>query len=212
MYVGNAVHAAIGLYYKGVREAGFRESVLVDQPVQTSLAPGQKTGLGDNLRPDIYNLTTREVYEIKPESPSGLIDAYLKLTLYELAYTLAGIQVLRGRSEAAGTSGFLSGPGGFVFFRSPVPGVITYTFIPWNKQVSKERKRVPLQRPQSDPLKVFMWDRLTQPQHVPTPSEGSRGFWAAAAAASAAALLLLWRGTKITSPVGWAWQALKFAL
>ncbi len=87
-------------------------------------------GLGKTdlaVRPDIWNVTTNEIYEIKP-STQGVVVAQEQLMFYiALAnkYGLKGVKA--GSSNAPGTSDTITLPDMSVVYWSPEPGVILYS-------------------------------------------------------------------------------------
>ena len=86
-----------------------------------------KTDLG--VRPDIWNITTNEMYEIKPATQgAGVAQAQLmEYIVLAAKYGLAGVKA--GSSDAPGTSGsfFLPDSRTLVQYWSPAPGVILYS-------------------------------------------------------------------------------------
>ncbi len=88
-----------------------------------------KTDLG--VRPDIWNITTNEMYEIKPANQGADVAQAQLMGYIVLAakYGLAGVKA--GSSDAPGTSGSFMLPNSrtFVQYWSPAPGVILYSKI-----------------------------------------------------------------------------------
>ena len=86
-----------------------------------------KTDLG--VRPDIWNVSTNEMYEIKPATQGEAI-AHEQLMSYITLANKYGLQGVKpGSSDAPGTSGnfLLSDAGISVSYWSPTPGVILYS-------------------------------------------------------------------------------------
>jgi hypothetical protein len=97
------------------------------------------------LRPDILNATKRCVYEIKPANAAA--EGAAEASMYVAAFAQAGIVISLGAPGMPGTSGVISGPGGFFQYDSPLPGVIVYRY-------SKEQPQtvpVPVAAPQTSP-------------------------------------------------------------
>ena len=88
-----------------------------------------RTDLG--LKPDIWNMTTNEIYEIKPDA-EGTGPAKNQALLYISILKKYGEgNVHLGDSEAKGTSGFFAlNDKTNVFFYSPEQGVILYSKLP----------------------------------------------------------------------------------
>ena len=87
-----------------------------------------RTDLG--LKPDIWNMTTNELYEIKPETQGAKVareDALLYMSILK-KYGESDIHL--GSSDAAGTFGFFDlNENTSVFYHSPEAGVILYSKI-----------------------------------------------------------------------------------
>ena len=97
------------------------------------------------LRPDILNATKRCVYEIKPANAAA--EGAAEAAMYVSAFAQAGVVISLGAPAMPGTSGVISGPGGFFQYDSPLPGVIVYRY-------SKQQPRtipLPVPVPQTSP-------------------------------------------------------------
>ncbi len=135
-YIGNQAHRRIAEYY---REAHKGEQIRLNHsPISSLLITFADNGVGPPrnrhlkttgdhaLRPDITNLTTRELYEIKPAgadaAAAAIALAYIKV------FADAGVPLKPARSHAPGTRGVVPAPGGYYRFYSPRPGVIVYQY------------------------------------------------------------------------------------
>ena len=151
-YIGVAIHAEIGAWYKGQHAHAIGtpgEGVWTNSsPVEsvfnalanyykTSGLPTSSVGRAWALsRPDIYELSVIHnppglVYEIKPAGPTGegLVDAAREAFRYALLLNAWDMPAVLGPAGAAGTVGNIPAPGGWVCFVSPVPGAIVYRYI-----------------------------------------------------------------------------------
>jgi RHS repeat-associated protein len=129
-YIGNEAHDAIAEAYR----LGHPLDLVFTNttPLQTiagslgmnpaALAPFQF------LKPDIFNATTGEVYEIKPAGQE--LVALQRVLLYQRLLTSVGLNVKLGRVGAPGTTGVVAAPGGAYVFASVFPGVISYKYVP----------------------------------------------------------------------------------
>ncbi len=79
---------------------------------------------GGKQRPDIYNITSGAVYEIKSVNDSASAAPDRTSALYALK--AAGLKATPGSSSDIGTYGVVEAPGGYAVFFSPAPGVILY--------------------------------------------------------------------------------------
>ncbi len=87
-----------------------------------------KTDLG--LKPDIWNMTTNEIYEIKPEAAGSKVAKNQALLYISILKKHGEGNVHLGDSKAKGTSGFFKlNDKTAVFFHSPEQGVILYSKI-----------------------------------------------------------------------------------
>jgi RHS repeat-associated protein len=124
--LGNAAHKAIQDYYRMMHRG---EVVFTDKTVGGILATVDHPGwlaLGSlRQRPDIYNYTTGEVYEIK----SMWNWSYAQATgeLYSHYMAQFGLPTMLGSPLDPGVHGFtVTTSGRFIDFYSPAPGVILY--------------------------------------------------------------------------------------
>ena len=78
------------------------------------------------LRPDIVNLSTREIYEIKPADAEAAAQALV--AMHVDTFAKAGVAMKPGRSWAPGTDGVVPAPAGHFVFYAPGPGVIVYRY------------------------------------------------------------------------------------
>ncbi len=136
LYIGSEAHRMIAMHYE---EAHKTEVVFLNnRPISAILRELARMGVGPAanktakaigdgaLRPDITNLSTREIYEIKPAAAEALAAA--KLSVYIAAFAKKGVTLAPGRSAARGTTGVVPAPAGHFRFHSPRPGVIVYRY------------------------------------------------------------------------------------
>lgn len=151
-YIGNEAHVAIALQY-ATMHAGqivFTNSV----PISTIL--GQMPGATPSgaaredlaLRPDIANVTQRQIYEIKPQTQAS--EAQTKLNLYLSIFRAAGMPMGPGSTSEPGTAGVLPAPAGYYMYECPAPGIILYqyrrgTYVPV-PEPARERETAPDRR------------------------------------------------------------------
>ena len=86
-----------------------------------------RTDIG--LKPDIWNVTTGDIYEVKPfvegeDIAEGQASLYMLLLL---KYGHSNVQL--GKSDDLGVKGAFSIDDKFVFYESPKDGVILYNYI-----------------------------------------------------------------------------------
>ena len=74
--------------------------------------------------PDITNLTTRELYEIKPKEHAA--QGRAQRDGYIAAFLSYGVKISPGKSSDPGANGMTGSEGGFVVYHSPEPGLILY--------------------------------------------------------------------------------------
>jgi RHS repeat-associated protein len=121
-YVGNEIHRAIGIQYTTTHS---NDTVYTNyQPISTIAGvPYEGSAM---LRPDIYNLSTGDLYEIKSTNDAGSAapDMAKKLA----ALQTAGMTVQPGDSLELGTYGVVPAPGGYAEYLSPAPGIILYSY------------------------------------------------------------------------------------
>ena len=129
-FVGTTVHNAIAAHYSNenpgsvVFTNNFPLSAIL-RYLQGSADPAALSVKQLAFKPDIYDATYRRVYEIKPYR--NFAGALVQLNLYVQAFHLAHVyMVAPGPSNAPGTSGIISAPGGYAVFASPAPGIILY--------------------------------------------------------------------------------------
>ena len=94
-----------------------------------------RTDLG--LRPDIWNVTTNEMYEIKPATQGAAVakDQLINYIVLAAKYGVANVKA--GRSDVVGTSGeFMLNENTKVTYWSPSSGVILYS----KKEFSQQQK------------------------------------------------------------------------
>ena len=153
-YVGNDAHKGIGERYQ---KANYPDTVFLNSTPVASIVTDMNKRLGTAgdlsklspsnaaLRPDILNATKRCVYEIKPANAAAAGAA--EAAMYVAAFAQAGVVISLGAPAMPGTSGVISGPGGFFQYDSPMPGVIVYRY-------SKQQPRtipLPVPVPQTSP-------------------------------------------------------------
>ncbi|MCK6514794.1 DUF4157 domain-containing protein [Myxococcota bacterium] len=149
-YVGNRAHDLIGETYKAANQSDtvFLNSTPVASIVGKMVPEGDVSKLSPSnaaLRPDILNATKRCVYEIKPANAAA--EGAAEAAMYVAAFAQAGVVISLGAPAMPGTSGVISGPGGFFQYDSPLPGVIVYRY-------SKQQPRtipLPVPVPQTSP-------------------------------------------------------------
>jgi hypothetical protein len=151
-YVGNDAHGQIGERYKDANDPDLVflnsipvASIITDMNKQIGTSGDIKKLSASNaaLRPDILNATKRCVYEIKPANAAA--EGAAEAAMYVAAFAQAGIVISLGAPAMPGTSGVISGPGGFFQYDSPMPGVIVYRY---SKQ---QPQTVPVPAPQASP-------------------------------------------------------------
>jgi Domain of unknown function (DUF4157) len=129
-YIGNEAHVAIALQYVALHagQQVFTNSI----PFSTIFGqiPGaNRRGLTPEqlaMRPDIANLTMRQLYEIKPIAAAGQAEA--QLNIYLGLFRAAGVPMAAGSQSEPGTSGVLPAPGGYYMYECPSPGIILYQY------------------------------------------------------------------------------------
>jgi hypothetical protein len=129
-YVGNEAHVAIALQYV-VAHAGqqvFTNSVPFSSILGQIRGANRRALSTDqlSLRPDIANLTMRQLYEIKPVA--GAAQAETQLNLYLGLFRTAGVPMSPGSTSEPGTSGVVPAPGGYYMYECPAPGIILYQY------------------------------------------------------------------------------------
>ncbi|MBK9648303.1 MAG: hypothetical protein IPO67_24650 [Deltaproteobacteria bacterium] len=130
-YVGNDAHDGIGRRYQ---KENYPDKVFLNSTPVSSIVgflhpegdPKKLSASNAALRPDILNATKRCVYEIKPANAAA--EGAAEAAMYVAAFAQAGVVISLGAPAMPGTSGVISGPGGFFQYDSPLPGVIVYRY------------------------------------------------------------------------------------
>lgn len=91
--------------------------------------------------PDITNLTTKELYEIKPKEYAS--QGRVQRDGYIAAFKSYGVNIHPGSPTAAGVNGMKGSEGGFVVYQCVEPGLILY---------ERREKRAPATAPAVVPL------------------------------------------------------------
>ena len=129
LYIGNEAHRAIAAFYRAMHPG---ETVIAnDFPIGSIIAQSahakkaQTTGVtGLTLKPDLTNMSSLELYEIKPWiNQAGAVS---EAAAYVAIFRKAGVPMKLGSSSAPGTTGIVQAPGGYCRFWSPAPGAIIY--------------------------------------------------------------------------------------
>lgn len=182
-YIGNEAHLAIALQYVAAH-AG--DQVFTNSfPIQSILAqmPGANpagAAAADLLaRPDIANVTRRQLYEIKPVAAAAL--AATQLAAYIATFAAAGMPMAPGTAGEPGTSGVVPAPGGYYMFQCTTPGIILYQYRRGTYQPQTVPVTVPVTEPETQPV--------TQPA-TPSITEDFWGYMAAVTGLTGAALVL----------------------
>jgi RHS repeat-associated protein len=160
LYIGRIAHQEIAFAYRAAHPT---DTVFANYfPVRTILGAfpnAQLSGVNPGFAgwmPDIVNVTTGEIYEIKPVYSAG--QAFVELQIYLAIFRAAGVTLTPGSPLAPGTAGIIPAPGGFFSFGSPMPGVITYEYIP--TMIPPFPVRVPVRVPVPAPSPTF-WQRMS---------------------------------------------------
>lgn len=161
-YIGNEAHVAIALRYVAAHagQQVFTNSV----PFSTILGrmPGARpsaVGASDlALRPDIANVTLRQIYEIKPATQ--VADAQAKLNLYLGIFQTAGVPMNPGAQTEPGAAGIVEAPGGYYIYECPVPGIILYQYH--RGQYVPTSVPVPQQQQAPQPARNGFWHHMQQ--------------------------------------------------
>ena len=135
-YIGNKAHEFITQHYRAAHAKEITEfnstpiAKVLKRLVRMGIGPAENataTATGNRaMRPDIVNLTTREIYEIKPAGAEAAAAALV--ARHVKTFADAGVAMSPGRTTAVGTRGVVSGPAGHFVFYSPQPGVIVYRY------------------------------------------------------------------------------------
>lgn len=160
-YIGEQAHRAIANYYIA---AHMGQTVFTNHtPLSTIF--GRKRNLLDKneqlLKPDIVNLTTRHLYEIKPRSSAGL--AIAEANLYLAAFQKANIPMQLGPMNDPGVIGVVPAPGGHYAFQAVAPGAIVYDYRKGDYQPRAVPVPVPNTAPktQEDPDFLKRMEQIT---------------------------------------------------
>lgn len=129
-YIGNEAHVAIALRYVTLHagQQVFTNTV----PFSSILGqiPGaNRRGVSQEqlaLRPDIANITLRQLYEVKPVASAGQAEA--QLNIYLGLFRAAGVAMNPGSQSEPGVNGVLPAPGGYYMYECPSPGIILYQY------------------------------------------------------------------------------------
>jgi hypothetical protein len=135
-YIGYQAHELIGQYYRNAHpndlvttnhiNIGSILDALSDNGIESVMEGlGVATDLG--LMPDITNLATLELYEIKPWTQSGA--ALAKSMTYMAIFRSVGVNMGLGPTNDPGANGVIAAPGGWFNFWSPWPGTILYQYV-----------------------------------------------------------------------------------
>jgi hypothetical protein len=152
-YVGNDAHKQITDFYAGVHskapigEKLFTNNFPMKSIVKKFTLPTDISKLTEKeliLKPDIFNIETLDLYEIKPAQSIGI--ALTEAVMYQELFKKVGIPAQLGPSNDPGVNGIVSGAGGHLLFMSPLPGVIVYQ----KKQGDYNPQTVPATVPAQD--------------------------------------------------------------
>ena len=130
-------------------------------------AGGNVSGLpagSADLRPDLVNKTSRDLYEIK-SFRTGMATAFAKALVYVFSLQKACVRAKLGNPNGAGARGSAPLPNDknkIVIWLSPTPGVILYRIV--------DRLKVPKWKPEPLPIPV----RVPEPVRSPGEPEGPR--------------------------------------
>jgi RHS repeat-associated protein len=127
-FEGAFVHNRIAVYYANQNSGSvvWGNTITVGRIV--AYFGGDVSALSATQRaekPDIFDLTYRRIYEIKPYTSYGA--AVTQLNKYLASFNAAHVYMVHaGASGAPGTRGIVTAPGGYAVFASPANGVILY--------------------------------------------------------------------------------------
>ncbi len=131
-YIGNAAHEAIGAYYTIMHFVTYGHLTVTNSRTVNMIARVLGgAGLGNtSVRPDIANLSTGAVYEIKPWTNVQGALAQLRRYVRGLGSTTSrsGAPFQAGPQDDPFVVGVLPAPGGRFVFWSPQAGVIVYRY------------------------------------------------------------------------------------
>ena len=166
LYIGWMAHALIAQAYKDAHPS---ELVYANHfPIATILTafsgsqPGALNPSFAQLKPDIVNVVTGEIYEIK--SMTQWQNASLELAMYLAVFRAANVPLIPGAPLAPGTFGVIPAPGGFFVYESPLPGLILYAYRPIPlpmpfRMAERSPVRAPTRAPVDEP---GLWDKLSE--------------------------------------------------
>jgi hypothetical protein len=131
-YIGNEIHKRIADNYEIQHPGQF--IVKNHYPIKSvfkdhfkGVADVTKLSAKDlDLKPDILNVTQRDIYEIKPENQ--IANAVIERDAYIAIFDAAGVKIKPGTSTERGANGVVQAPGGYAMYYSPIPGVILYKY------------------------------------------------------------------------------------
>jgi RHS repeat-associated protein len=134
LYLGNAAHQLIFNYY--ARVSGHR--IYGDTSIRRiAQALGRQANVAFGLvRPDIYDVDTTGVYEVKSARNSNIGLAAQEARYYAYLLRQVGVNAILGSKTQAGTAGTIPAPGGYFSFVSPTPGVIAYQYLDVSRALS----------------------------------------------------------------------------
>ncbi|MCU0548852.1 MAG: hypothetical protein MUC48_05845 [Leptolyngbya sp. Prado105] len=131
-YIGAEAHKGISRYYTvaHVGESVFTNFISIstilaefkNRGFQVKFDRVTPTELG--LQPDILNVSSREIYEIKSYRQEST--ALPQAKKYVGIFKKAGVNIKFGKKDDPGTYGMISAPGGYYIFGAPKDGVIIY--------------------------------------------------------------------------------------
>ncbi len=128
MYVGSEIHRAIARRYTNLNpgDAVFTNDISVGRILKDGfkINPKSLNAKEAGLQPDIFNVTKKHLYEIKPENL--IANAVIERDVYTSTFANAGVTVQHGPMTALGANGVVEAPGGYAMYYSPLPGVILY--------------------------------------------------------------------------------------
>lgn len=144
-YVGNEVHKAIGKFYQVAHplDRVFLNHNSISRILDEANLPRPRGTPQAVLaaRPDIFNLTLRYLYEIKPVS--RLSEAVAEALLYQRYLKQVGLNTSLGPPGDPGTQGILPAPKGYVVFYVQGPGAIVYYCAEGSYQYAPETATAP---------------------------------------------------------------------
>ena len=130
-YIGHEIHKAIAEQYRlqhPNEEVHDNTKTLLHIIKAAGIDP-RSTGILRELlalKPDIFNITTGDLYEIKPFNDQ--YQARLKMEKYVRYLNKAGVAARPGDRFALGVVGVVPAPGGIAIYWSSQRGVIAYSY------------------------------------------------------------------------------------